>query len=188
MRRANANECEPREGMAPKNFSLRLFFIARGLLLQVVQCISHPALSDINTRTPAVRATLTTTLALLLLPGCVSAHKKGRTVHERFDYQIVQPPGSEPIALLTRHEIWKDEWTGGGRAFLADPKASQLVSIHTNQTALGGSSTLTIGELQSEVSTNGITAAGAASSQIIQGIGSAAGELINKSATGTPLK
>ncbi len=126
--------------------------------------------------------------ALIALPGCVSAHKKGRTIHERFDYSILQTPGFAPVALMTCHEIWRDEWTGGGRAFLADPKASELVSLHTNQTALGGSSTLTIGAFESQVSTNGIRAAGDASSQIIQGIGAAAGELINKSATGTPLK
>jgi|GEM_PF-2054003 len=125
---------------------------------------------------------------LILLCGCVSAHKKGRTWHERWDYTIAQRPGYDPVTLLTCHEIWQDEWTGGGRAFLADPKASELVSIHTNQTALGGSSTLTIGSIQSEVSTNGIVAAGEASSKIIQGIGSAAGQLVNKSVTGTPLK
>lgn len=124
----------------------------------------------------------------ILLSGCVSAHKKGRTIHERWDYSIVQPTGGTPQGVLTCHEIWRDEWTGGGRAFLSDPKASQLLSIHTNQTALGGSSTLSIGDFQSEVSTNGIIAAGAASSQVIQGIGSAAGQLINKSVTGTPLK
>jgi hypothetical protein len=124
----------------------------------------------------------------MLFSGCVSAHKKGRTIHEIRDYQIVQCPGWYPMALLCRDEIWRDEWTGGGRAFLADPKASELVSLHTNQTALGGSSTLTIGAFESTVSTNGIRAAGEASSQIIQGIGSAAGQLINKSVTGTPVK
>jgi hypothetical protein len=126
--------------------------------------------------------------ALILFPGCVSAHKKGRTIHERFDYTITQQPGCYAQSLLTCHEIWRDEWKGGGRAFLADPKASELVSLHTNQIALGGSSSLSIGSFQSEVSTNGIRAAGDASSQIIQGIGSAAGQLINKSATGLPLK
>lgn len=126
--------------------------------------------------------------ALILLPGCVAAHKKGRTIHERFDYSLVQFPGAQAQAVLTCHEIWRDEWTGGGRAFLADPKASELVSLHTNQTALGGSSTLTIGAFESQVSTNGIRAAGDASSQIIQGVGSAAGQLINKSVTGNPLK
>jgi hypothetical protein len=124
----------------------------------------------------------------LLFSGCVSARKKGRTIHERFDYQIVQPAGGEAVALLTCHEIWLDEWKGGGRAFLADPKASELMSIHTNQTALGGSSILSIGSFQSEVSTNGIIAAGVASSQIIQGAGAAVGQIVNKSATGMPLK
>jgi hypothetical protein len=125
---------------------------------------------------------------LVAFSGCVSAHKKGRTIHERYDYAIVQRSDGWAVSLLTCHEIWRDEWKGGGRAFLADPKASELVSLHTNQTALGGSSSLSIGSFQSEVSTNGIVAAGAAGSQIIQGIGSAAGQLINKSATGLPLK
>jgi hypothetical protein len=127
-------------------------------------------------------------LTLCFLAGCVSAHKKGRTIHERFDYQIVQPQDAGPVALLTCHEIWEDEWTGGGRAFLADPKASEMMSVHTNQTALGGCSIFSVGSFQSEVSTNGIIAAGAASSQIIQGIGSAVGQVVNKSVTGTPLK
>jgi hypothetical protein len=177
-----------------KLISHRLFALIAALrffpksLTRVVQWVCSPAFPELLPHTPAVRATLITTLALLILPGCVSAHKKGRTIHEIRDYQIVQCPGWYPMALLCRDEIWRDEWTGGGRAFLADPKASELVSLHTNQTALGGSSTLTIGAFESTVSTNGIRAAGEASSQIIQGIGSAAGQLINKSATGTPLK
>jgi len=122
----------------------------------------------------------------MLLTGCVSAHKKGRTTHERFDYAIVQRPGCDAQSLLLCHEIWRDEWTGGGRAFLADPKASELSSFHTNQTALGGSSVLTIGEFQSQVSTNGITAAGHATGEIIQDVGAAAGQFVNKSVTGKP--
>jgi hypothetical protein len=124
----------------------------------------------------------------ILFSGCVSAHKKGRTIHERWDYSIVQPASGPPQGVLICHEIWRDEWTGGGRAFLADPKASEMMSIHTNQTALGGCSIFSVGSFQSEVSTNGIVAAGAASSQVIQGLGSAAGQIINKSVTGTPLK
>lgn len=131
---------------------------------------------------------LCASVAMLLFSGCVSAHKRARTMHEIYQYQIVQPPAGQPVALLSRREIWMDEFTGGGHAFLADPKASQLVSIHTNQIALGGYSTLSIGAFQSEVSTNGILAAGQASSQIIQGVGAAAGQLINKSVTGMPIK
>jgi hypothetical protein len=122
----------------------------------------------------------------LLSSGCVAASKKGRTIHERWDYAIVQTPGSQPQGVITCHEIWSDEWKGGGRAFLADPRASELVSLHTNQNALGGSSTLTIGSFQSEVSTNGIIAAGHATGEIIQDVGAAAGQLINKSVTGKP--
>lgn len=124
----------------------------------------------------------------VLCSGCVHAHNKSRTVHERYDYRIVEPPNSKPCAVLTCHEIWKDEWTGGGSAVLSDPKASEIVRTHTNQSALGGSASLSIGAFQSEVSTNGITAVGNASSQIIQGVGAAIGQAANKSVTGTPLK
>lgn len=124
----------------------------------------------------------------LLFSGCVSAHKKGRTTHEIFEYQIIQPVNSEPVALLTRHEIWMDEYKGGGAALLSDPTASQLSSAHTNQSALGGASILTIGSLHSEVSTNGILAVGSAGSQFVQGIGAAVGQAANKAVTGTPTK
>lgn len=128
-------------------------------------------------------AILTTTLAFIF-NGCVSAHNKDRTIHERFDYQIVQPPGGEPMALLKCHETWLDEFKGGGVAFLSDPTTTQLVSTHTNQTALGGGHTLTVGSFQSVVSTNGIVAVGNASGQIIQSIGAAVGQAANKAVTG----
>jgi hypothetical protein len=125
---------------------------------------------------------------LFLFSGCVSAHKKARTIHEIKQYQISPGKYGYPTAFLTRDEIWLDENKGGGVAFFSDPKASQFSSVHTNQAALGGVSILTIGSVQSEVSTNGILAAGAASSQIIQGIGAAVGQAANKAVTGTPIK
>jgi hypothetical protein len=157
-------------------------------LRQVVSAIFLPAFKTNWAHTPAMRfAILTTTLAFLF-SGCVSAHKKGRTIHERFDYQIVQPSTGEPVALLKCHEIWLDEFKGGGVALLTDPSVSAFASFHTNQTALGGGSTFTIGSGQSVVSSNGIIASGEAINQIIQGIGAAVGQAANKSVTGTPLK
>lgn len=106
----------------------------------------------------------------ILLSGCVSAHKKGRTIHERWDYSIVQSPDGPPQGVLVRHEIWRDEWTGGGRAFLADPKASGLASNHTNQIALGGSSSLAIGSFESTVSTNAVKTISDAVSQTVSDV------------------
>ena len=165
--------------------SAPLRFLANSLQ-QVVSAITFPAFRTYWAHTPAMRLAILTTTLAFAFTGCVSAHKKGRTIHERFDYQIVEPSAGEPVALLKCHEIWEDEWTGGGRAFLADPKASELASIHTNQIALGGSSSLIIGSIQSDVSTNGIVAAGAATGQIIQGVGAAVGQAVNKSVTGKP--
>jgi len=139
-----------------------------------------------NIEHPIPRRIFLCVLALMLLPGCVSAHKKARITHELKTYQVVQPPGGRPVAVMTRDEIWCDEYTGGGRALLSDPKASELVSNHTNQTALGGNSGLSIGAFQSEVSTNGIVAVGNAAGTIIEKGGEAAGQIINKSITGKP--
>lgn len=158
-------------------------------LQQVVSAFSFPAFRTLLAHTPAMRSAILTTTLAFIFTGCVSAHKKGRTIHERFDYQIVQPTnGDDPEALLKCHEIWLDEFKGGGVAFLSDPSVTQFASFHTNQTALGGGSTLTIGSGQSVVSTNGIIASGEAINQIIQGIGAAVGQAANKSVTGTPLK
>jgi len=164
-----------------------LRFLANSLQ-QVVSAISLPAFRSYWPHMPAMRVAILTTTLAFLFSGCVSAHKKGRTIHERFDYEIVQPASGEPVALLKCHEIWEDEFKGGGMAFLSDPTTTQLVSVHTNQIALGGGSTLTVGSFQSQVSTNGIVAVGQAGSQIIQGIGAAVGQAANKTVTGTPLK
>jgi hypothetical protein len=124
----------------------------------------------------------------LLFSGCVSAHKRGRTTHEIWEYQIVPQQNGQAASLLTCHEIWMDEYKGGGVALLSDPTASQLNSYHTNQSALGGASVLSIGSFHSEVSTNGIIATGEAGSKIIQGVGAAIGQAANKAVTGVPVK
>lgn len=156
----------------PLHFSQRLFALiiaALGFLpnrsLQVVQCISKSAF--LRPRTPATRAVLTTTLALLLLPGCVAATKKARTIHERFDYTVCPASPGHYVAMLTCHEIWRDESRGGVHAFLSDPKASALVSLHTNQAALGGGSSLEIGSIESTVSTNAVRAIADSVSQVV---------------------
>jgi hypothetical protein len=124
-------------------------------------------------RTKILLLALIGTGVALLLSGCVSAHKRSGTVHELWEYQVItNTADSKPVALLTRHEVWTDTYHGGGAAFLADPQASQLSSEHANQSALGGSSTLAIGNFRSDVSTNGITAVGG----VIQQTGAAVGD------------
>ena len=103
-------------------------------------------------------------IPILLLTGCASAHKRAETVHEIERYEN---------GKLVSREIFSDRYKGGGIALLADPKASALASGHTNQTALGGSSSLSVGEISSVVSTNGIKATGEAAGQF--------GEMIIKS-------
>ena len=96
-------------------------------------------------------------LPLLFLTGCLSAYNRDRTVHE------IYSPATGKLA-----ERWTDYHSGGARTVLADPKASQLDRTHANQTALGGASSIQIGAMSSEVSTNGISASGGAVGNIIE--------------------
>jgi len=99
-------------------------------------------------------------LAVSVVAGCASASKKAATIHRVRHWDIVQPTGTngfnKPVAFLVSDEIWSDRYKGGGSALLADPKASQIASAHTNQSALGGSSSFGVGEVESTVSTNAL--------------------------------
>jgi len=98
-------------------------------------------------------------LWLLLLGGCVHAGNHSLTTKEIFLYE---PPAGHTYTALVRHEIYTDSNRGGGSAFFADPRASELTTRHTNQTALGGGRTFSLGSLSSTVSTNAIQATGGA--------------------------
>jgi hypothetical protein len=78
--------------------------------------------------------------------GCVTSHKKEYIVHEVWSYS--------GTGQVTNHEVWSENHHGGGTALLADPVATQIASYHTNQTALGGASTFSVGNIQATVSTN----------------------------------
>ena len=84
--------------------------------------------------------------AATALAACVTSHKKEYLVHELWTYSETGNP--------TRHEVWSENHHGGGTALLADPVATQIASYHTNQSALGGASSFTVGSIQSTVSSN----------------------------------
>jgi hypothetical protein len=78
--------------------------------------------------------------------GCVTSHKKECIVHELWTYS--------EAGTIAQHEVWSENHHGGGTALLADPVATQIASYHTNQTALGGASTFSVGNIQATVNTN----------------------------------
>jgi hypothetical protein len=99
-----------------------------------------------------------------LAPACVTSHKKEYITHESWTYSST--------GAVTGHEVWSENHHGGGVALLADPAATQIASQHTNQSALGGSSTFILGNIQAHVSSNApavITAGGTAVGNAISG-------------------
>jgi hypothetical protein len=73
---------------------------------------------------------------------------------------------------------------GGGVNLLVDSKYNQLDSQFVESTRFGGTSHLSVGSIELLVSTNGISATGNAGNQLLQGLGSAIGQIANKSVTG----
>lgn len=103
--------------------------------------------------------------AILSICGCVHFVNKSEARHTI----AISPDG-------TVTETWEDTSRGSGSALLADPKVVGVNSAHTNQTALGGGRTFTMGQFESVVSSNGISATGTAGGNIIgQAIGAASG-------------
>lgn len=148
--------------------------------------------------------------ALTLFTGCAHVAKKSNTAHVLKRYNAAVPPGwsvfapgagadSQFVNTATNHvtlfsprpkiflasvERWTDTARGGGSFLLADPQASSISSSVSNQAALGGGHEFTVGSMQVTVSTNGISATGAAGNQLLQGAGSLVGQIVNKSVTG----
>lgn len=94
-----------------------------------------------------------TLLAAILLTGCFAPIKTHKSYASAKTYQD---------GKLTGHFKWRDTSMGGGIALFADPKASRIVSDNVNQAALGGGSSLNVGEIASTARPDAITATGGA--------------------------
>jgi hypothetical protein len=108
---------------------------------------------------------IVTVMTVAGLAGCATSHKKEYLAHEIWTYS--------DAGQVTRHEVWTENHHGGGTALMSDPVATQIASYHTNQAALGGASSFTVGNVQSTVSTNAaaiISSGGAAVGNVIEGI------------------
>lgn len=87
-------------------------------------------------------------------------------------------------SLTAYSDFAKESHDGSGKALLADSKYTQLTSDFASGARFSGNSSLSVGSIELTINTNAITAAGNAGNQMIQGIGAAAGQFVNKSATG----
>jgi hypothetical protein len=69
--------------------------------------------------------------------------------------------------------------TGNGKALLVDWKYNQLTSDFASGSRFAGTSQLSVGSIDLEVNTNAITATGNAGNSLLQGLGSAVGDIIS---------
>ena len=78
-----------------------------------------------------------------------------------------------PHVFTDYKEVWADNSSGGGTFLFTDPTASALAFGHTNQTALGGSRSTSIGQIQSQVTTNDTQAITATANGVAAGVAAA---------------
>jgi len=101
------------------------------------------------------------------------------------DYSVVAPGGTNmpgfftglvqrPMRFLAYREEWLDSSAGGGTFVFTDPEATALAFGRTNQTALGGNRSVTVGSLKSTITTNAVSAIGAGGTAIGNVISAAA--------------
>lgn len=110
-----------------------------------------------------MRAFIAIATTLLLVAGCAHPHRAAVTTREIWVYE------GRPDHLV-RVEKWTDSEKGGGTFFLADSQVAALTAIHTNQTDLGGGSSLMAGPMSVQVDPQTgaiISATGAAAGNII---------------------
>lgn len=69
--------------------------------------------------------------------------------------------------------------SGNGKALLVDSQYQQLDSEFNSGSRFSGSSKLNVGQISLTVNTNSITAVGNAGNQLIQGVGSAVGNVMS---------
>ncbi|NBV24422.1 MAG: hypothetical protein EBS05_21195 [Proteobacteria bacterium] len=87
-------------------------------------------------------------------------------------YDSLGTPGTnalaKPFAFHAFTLKWQDSSKGGGTFLLSDPKASAIAHDRQHQSELGGSFNFSVGQVQSDVSTNGIAAAGTAVGNVVK--------------------
>lgn len=125
-------------------------------------------------------------VVVLLVEGCAAPRRASLCRHD-MPTQITREytPGSRPDGLIRetiiKGERYIDKAGGGGIFLLTDPNFTGVVDFHTNQPALGGSSTFMTGTATITVDPQ--------TSAVIGAVGTAAGNIIGaavKSASGKP--
>lgn len=81
---------------------------------------------------------------------------------------------ARPHVFVASREEWRDESRGGGTFMFTDPVASQISSVVTDQTALGGSHNFGVGSVSSTISSNAVQAISAGGTAVGNIIGAAA--------------
>jgi hypothetical protein len=105
--------------------------------------------------------------ASLFLSACAYPHRKGESTH------VIETFAERPDGLL-RRESWRDAEQGGGEFLLTDPAAGNLFAAHTNQSALGGGSIFSAGNVAIVVDSNTAPIVGATGTAVGNIIGAAA--------------
>ena len=106
----------------------------------------------------------------------------------------LQPPTNAPAGFWASlvapspriyrdwRESWQDDSAGGGTFLFTDPAASQLAFARSNQTALGGNHTASVGTITSVITTNAVNAIGTTGTAA----GNVIGAALKKATTATP--
>ena len=94
--------------------------------------------------------------------------------------------GGYDNSLVAFRDVASESHTGSGKALLADSKYTQLTSDFASGARFSGNSSLSVGSIELTINTNAITATGNAGNQMIQGIGAAAGQFVNKAVKTVP--
>ena len=87
---------------------------------------------------------------------------------------------NRPRTFVAYRESWTDHSRGGGTFLFTDPAASQVASSVTNQAALGGAHSFTVGNVSATITTNAVSAITAGGSAVGNVIGAAASAAAGK--------
>jgi len=85
-----------------------------------------------------------------------------------------------PRIFVAYRETWTDRSRGGGTFLFTDPAASQVASAVTNQAALGGAHSFTVGNVSATNTTNAVAAINGGGTAVGNAIGAAASAAAGK--------